>query len=149
VKAGKSRARSSAAKGRSGAQDVDQYLARVPEPARSALKQVRATIRSVVPSDCTEGISYGIPAFRYKGRALVGFAAFTNHCSLFPMGSSAIAAFKDELKDFQTSKGTIRFTVERPLPVALLKKVVKARVAQNNEKKSRALAGPKSARLRT
>lgn len=134
MKAVKSRARSAAAKSHSGAQDVDKYLAGVPEPARSALKRVRATIRSVVPSDCTEGISYGIPAFRYKGRALVGFAAFSNHCSLFPMGSSAIVTFKDELKDFQTSKGTIRFTVERPLPAALLKKVVKARVAQNEQK---------------
>jgi uncharacterized protein YdhG (YjbR/CyaY superfamily) len=115
---------------------VDEYLAGVPEPARSSLDRIRATIRSVVPPEATETISYGIPTFKYKG-SLVGYAAFSNHCSLFPMGSSAIEVFKDELKNFQTSKGTIRFTVDKPLPAALVKKLVKARIAANENKKRR------------
>jgi uncharacterized protein YdhG (YjbR/CyaY superfamily) len=115
---------------------VDEYLAGVPEPARSSLDRIRATIRSVVPPEATETISYGIPTFKYKG-SLVGYAAFSNHCSLFPMGSSAIEVFKDELKNFQTSKGTIRFTVDKPLPAALVKKLVKARIAANENKMRR------------
>jgi uncharacterized protein YdhG (YjbR/CyaY superfamily) len=116
-------------------QNVDEYLAGVPEPARSTLHKVRATIRSVVPPDATEVISYGMPAFRYKG-ALVGYAAFSRHCSFFPMSAALIAAFQDELKDYETSKGTIRFPMDKPLPAALLKKMVKARIAQNELKKS-------------
>lgn len=118
------------------ASSVDEYLAGVPEPARTTLDRIRATIRSVVPPEATETISYGIPTFKYKG-SLVGYAAFSNHCSLFPMGSSAIEVFKDELKNFQTSKGTIRFTVDKPLPAALVKKLVKARIAANENKMRR------------
>jgi uncharacterized protein YdhG (YjbR/CyaY superfamily) len=113
--------------------DVDQYLAGVPEPARGTLNRVRALIRSVVPAEATEGISYGIPTFKYKG-SLVAFAAFKNHCSLFPMSGSVIEAFKKELKDFQTSKGTLRFPVDKPLPAALVKKLVRARIAQKKDK---------------
>lgn len=116
--------------------NVDEYLARVPEPARSTLNKVRATIRSAVPPEATESISYGIPTFKYKG-SLVAFAAFSKHCSFFPMSSSLIEAFKNELKDFPTSKGTIRFPVDKPLPAALVKKLVKARIAQNEQKQER------------
>jgi uncharacterized protein YdhG (YjbR/CyaY superfamily) len=77
-----------------------------------------------------------MPTFKYKG-ALLGFAAFSNHCSLFPMSPSVIEAFKNELKGFQTSKGTIRFPVDKPPPAALVKKLVKARIAQNEQKKQR------------
>lgn len=115
---------------------VDEYLAGVPEPARSTLNKVRATIRSVVPPKTTEAISYGIPTFKYKG-SLIGFGAFATHCSLFPYNSSLIEAFKDELKSYPTSKGTIRFPVDKPLPATLLKKLAKARVAQNERKKQR------------
>jgi uncharacterized protein YdhG (YjbR/CyaY superfamily) len=114
--------------------DVDEYLAGVPEPARSTLRNVQAIIRSVAPAETTETISYGIPTFKYNG-PLVGFAAFSGHCSFFPMNSSLIAAFKDELKKFETSKGTIRFALDKPLPAALLKKLVKARIAENERKK--------------
>ncbi len=114
---------------------VDEYLAGVPQPARSTLKKVRAAIRSAAPPEATETISYGIPAFKYKG-TLVWFAAFANHCSLFPT-ASVIAAFKNELKGFSTSKGTIHFPVNKPLPAALVKKLVKARVAHNEHKKQR------------
>ena len=114
--------------------DIDEYLAGVPEPARTTLSKVRATIRSAVPGEATEAISYGMPTFKYKG-SLLAFGAFKNHCSLFPMSLAVVAAFKKELKDFPTSKGTIHFPLEKPLPAALIKKIVKARIAQNEEKK--------------
>lgn len=128
--------RDSAAKGKVAPKSVDEYLASVPEPARSTLNRIRAVIRSVVPPETTEAFSYGMPAFKYKG-PLMAYAAFANHCSLFPMNSSLIAAFQNELKDFPTSKGTIRFPVDKPLPAALVKKLVKARVAENEQKKRR------------
>src|SRR5437899_7962185 len=127
---------SSAAKGNGAPKNVDEYLAGLPEPARSALNKLRAAIRSAVPPEATETISYRIPAFRYKGRVLVWFAAFSNHCSLFPT-ASVIEAFKNELKGFSTSKGTIHFPTDKPVPTALVKKLVKARVAQNESKKRR------------
>ena len=114
---------------------VDEYLSRVPEPARTTLKKVRAVIRAVAPPEATEGISYGIPTFKYKGM-LASFAAFSNHCSLFP-GSGPTIEFKNELKNFQTSKGTIRFAPNKPLPATLLKKLVKARIKENERKKAR------------
>jgi uncharacterized protein YdhG (YjbR/CyaY superfamily) len=114
--------------------DVDEYLAAVPEPARSTLNRVRTAIRSAVPPEAVEAISYRIPTFKYNG-PLLGFAAFSNHCSLFPMSSSVVEAFKNELKDFHTSKGTIRFPVDKPLSAALVKKLVKARIAENEHKK--------------
>jgi uncharacterized protein YdhG (YjbR/CyaY superfamily) len=112
---------------------VDEYLAIVPEPARSTLVKVRATIRAVAPPGATESISYGMPMFKYKGM-LVGFAAFSKHCSLFP-GAGPIAALRDELKGFPTAKGTIQFPLDKPLPGALVKKLVKARIAENEGKK--------------
>jgi uncharacterized protein YdhG (YjbR/CyaY superfamily) len=130
-----SRARHSAAKRNVAPKNTDEYLARVSEPARSTLSKIRATIRSVAPPETTETISYGIPAFKYKGM-LVWFAAFSKHCSLFP-GSSVIEAFKDELKGFSISKGTIQFSTDKPLPVALVKKLVKARIAENERRKQR------------
>lgn len=107
---------------------VDEYLAGVPEPARGTLKKIRAAIRSAMPPETTEVISYGIPAFKYKG-LLMWFAAFSGHCSLFPT-MSVIRAFKNELKAYEISKGTVRFPVNKPPPATLLKKMVKARVAE-------------------
>jgi uncharacterized protein YdhG (YjbR/CyaY superfamily) len=114
-------------------QSVDEYLAGVPEPAKSTLKKMRAAIRSALPSDATETISYKIPAFKRKN-ILVWFAAFSDHCSLFPT-ASVIEEFKDELKGFSTSKGTIHFPTDKPLPTALIQKIVKARVKQDQSKK--------------
>src|ERR1700730_17985037 len=114
------------------AKTVDEYLAGTPEPARSTLKHVRAVIKSVVPKETTEVISYGIPMFKYNGM-LVGYAAFKNHCSLFPTGSGVLDQFEKELKGYRTSKGTIRFPAEKPLADALVKKIVKARVKENKE----------------
>jgi uncharacterized protein YdhG (YjbR/CyaY superfamily) len=113
---------------------VDEYLAGVPEPARSTLTKLRAVIRSAVPAGATEAISYGMPTFKYKG-PLLGYAAFPNHCSLFPMDPSVIEAFRAELKGFETSKGTIRFAVDKAPPAALVKKLVKARIAGNERRK--------------
>src|SRR2546427_12854170 len=126
---------SSAAKGNGAPKNVDEYLAGVPEPARSTLNRIRAAIRSAVPPEATETISCGMHASRYKG-VLVWFAAFAKHCSLFPT-ASVIEAFKNELKGFATSKGTIQFPRDKPLPAALVKKMVKARVAQIESKKRR------------
>jgi uncharacterized protein YdhG (YjbR/CyaY superfamily) len=114
--------------------DTDEYLAAVPEPARSTLKKIRAAIRSAVPAEATEAISYGMPSFKYKG-ALVWFAAFSDHCSFFPGSGRVIATFQDELKKFQTSKGTIRFPMDKPPSAALVKKIVKARIAENERRK--------------
>jgi len=133
VKKAKSRNRSAGARGRPAFKTVQEYFAAVPEPARSALSKMRAAIRSAVPREATEVISYGIPAFKQKG-VLVWFAAFSKHCSLFP-GSSVIETFKNELKNFLTSKGTIKFPLDKPLPLALIKKLVKARVAQAETKR--------------
>jgi uncharacterized protein YdhG (YjbR/CyaY superfamily) len=128
--------RGSSAKSDDGSKDVDKYLAAVSEPARSTLNTIRATIRSAVPPEATEGITYGIPMFKYKG-ALVWFAAFSKHCSFFPGSLAVIAASKNELKDYQTSKGTIRFPVDKPLPATLVKQLVKARIAENERRKRR------------
>jgi uncharacterized protein YdhG (YjbR/CyaY superfamily) len=115
---------------------VNQYLASVPQPARSTLKRVRQAIRSAAPAEATEVISYGIPMFKYKGM-LIGFAAFPKHCSLFLATSSLLKTFKDELSRYKTSKGTIRFPTDKPLPANLVKKIVKARAAQNDQKQER------------
>ncbi len=112
---------------------MDEYLAAVPEPARTTLNKLRAVIRSVAPAETTETISYRIPAFRYKG-ILVWYAAFSDHCSLFPT-AAVIAEFRQELGNYVTSKGTIQFPTDKPLPSSLVKKLVKARVAQNEKKK--------------
>jgi uncharacterized protein YdhG (YjbR/CyaY superfamily) len=119
-------------KGKASAKNVDEYLAGIPEPAQSTLKHIRAVIRSVVPSETTEVISYGIPMFKYRGM-LVGYAAFKKHCSLFPTGSGVLDRFEKELKGYRTSKGTIQFPSDKPLPDALVKKIVKARVKENKE----------------
>lgn len=119
-------------KSKAPAKTVDEYLATTPEPARSTLKHIRAVIKSVVPKETTEVISYRIPMFKYKGM-LVGYAAFAKHCSLFPTGSGVIAKFAKELAGYRTSRGTIQFPSDKPLPDALLKKIVKLRVKENRE----------------
>lgn len=114
---------------------VDEYLAGVPEPARGALQKVRAAISSAAPPQATETISYGIPALRCNG-VLVWFAAFSKHCSLFPT-ASVIEKFKDELKEYTISKGTIQFPADKPLPASLIKKMVKARIQEMESRKKR------------
>jgi uncharacterized protein YdhG (YjbR/CyaY superfamily) len=115
------------ATGKGGVKNVDEYIARVPEPARSRLKEMRAVIRSAVPADAVEVISYQIPAFKTK-KVLVWYAAFAGHCSLFPT-ASVIEELRDELGGFTVSKGTVQFPLDKMLPSALIKKIVKERVA--------------------
>jgi uncharacterized protein YdhG (YjbR/CyaY superfamily) len=116
-----------------GREDVEAYLALVPEPARATLEKMRAMIRAAAPREATESISYKIPSFQYKG-GLVWYAAFKNHCSFFPMDHSLEAEFAEELKKYKTSKGTIQFPVDNPLPKALVVRIVKARVTLNEVK---------------
>jgi len=112
-------------------QTVDDYLAALPEEARATLEKIRKAIRAVAPK-ATEVISYQIPMYKYHGM-LVGFAAFKDHCSFFP-GANPVATFKDELKGYKTSKGTIRFPIGKPLPAALVKNLDKARITENEER---------------
>jgi uncharacterized protein YdhG (YjbR/CyaY superfamily) len=115
------------------AKEVYTYLAAVPPKPRAALEKLRQTIKSVVP-DAVEVISYRIPTFKLNGRMLVSYAAFAEHCSFFP-GSGPIEAHRDQLTSYQTSKGTIRFTPDRPLPASLIRKVVKTRIKLNERKR--------------
>jgi uncharacterized protein YdhG (YjbR/CyaY superfamily) len=135
MKKRKSGNRHSAAKSKRAPKTVEEYLARVPQPARGSLNKVRAAIRSAVPPGAKETISYGIPAFKHE-KMLVWFAAFSSHCSLFPT-AAVIEKCKAELKNFSTSKGTIQFPTNKPLPAALVRKIVKARIAQTKSKKRR------------
>ena len=108
---------------------VDEYLATLSDDKRAALERLRKTIRAAAPK-AEECISYQLPAFRLNGM-LVAFGATANHCAFYPMSSSTVAAHKDELKDYDTSKGTIRFQPDHPLPAALVRKLVKARIAEH------------------
>ena len=108
---------------------IDEYLAALSADKRAALEKLRKTIRAAAPK-AEECISYQLAAFRQNGM-LVAFGATANHCAFYPMSSSTVAAYQDELKDYDTSKGTIRFQADKPLPVALVRKLVKARLAEN------------------
>ena len=112
---------------------VDEYLAAVPAPQRTTLQKVRAVIQSVLPDGATECISYRIPVVKYKGM-LVGYAAFSDHCSLFGMSGTLLGPFREELKKYSTSKGTIRFPVDEPLSATLIKRLVKHAIAQKDAK---------------
>jgi uncharacterized protein YdhG (YjbR/CyaY superfamily) len=112
--------------------DVDAYLAAVPDDARAALEKLRRIIRSAAPK-ATEGISYQIPTFTYNG-PLVSFAAFPNHCGFYLLSPAVMNAHKAELQKYEPSKGTIRFPASKPLPAALVRKLVKARIAENEKK---------------
>jgi uncharacterized protein YdhG (YjbR/CyaY superfamily) len=109
---------------------IDDFLAALSDDKRAALQKLRKTIKAAAPK-AEECISYGIPAFRLNGRMLVYFGAATNHCSFYP-GAFPVAACTKELKSYDTSKGTIRFQPDKPLPAALVRKLVKIRIAQNS-----------------
>jgi uncharacterized protein YdhG (YjbR/CyaY superfamily) len=110
------------------AKDFDEYLAAVPEPARTTLEKLRGTIRAAVP-EATETISYRMPTFKFRGKPLVALAAAKDHCSLHLMGYIP-AELEPDLEKYDTGKGSIRFPSDRPLPATLVRKVVKVRVAQ-------------------
>jgi uncharacterized protein YdhG (YjbR/CyaY superfamily) len=111
-------------------QTIDEYLATVRDDQRAALEALRETIRAVVPG-VEECISYRVPTFRLHGRPLVAFGATAKHCALYLMSSSTVAAHQDELTGYDTSKGTVRYQPDKPLPDALVRKLVEARIAEN------------------
>jgi uncharacterized protein YdhG (YjbR/CyaY superfamily) len=109
---------------------VDEYLAKVPQPARATLEKLRKVIKAAVP-EAEEVISYQVPTFRHH-RSIVAFAAFEDHCSFFVMSPAVMKAFQEDLEDYATSKGTVRFPIDKPLPAALVRRLVKARIAEND-----------------
>lgn len=109
---------------------IDEYLARVKPEQRAVLDKLRQIIHAAAPG-AEEYIGYGLAGFKFNGRPLVYFGAWANHCAFYPASSTLAKKFSDQLKHFKTSKGTIRFRPDKPLPTALLKKLVKARVAEN------------------
>lgn len=110
--------------------NIDEYLAGTTAEQRTALEKIRRTIHAVAPA-VEEGISYGLAGFKLNGRPLVYFGAWANHCAFYPGSSTLAKKFQARLKHFHTSKGTIRFTPDKPLPTALVKELVKARIAEN------------------
>jgi uncharacterized protein YdhG (YjbR/CyaY superfamily) len=106
---------------------IDQYLATVGEDKRAALEKLRKDVHAAAPG-AEECISYQVPAFRLGGRFLLAFGAAVKHCSFYP-GAAAVAAHRRELEKYSTSKGTIRFPASQPLPAALVRKLVKARIS--------------------
>lgn len=116
----------------SGSDEVDTFLAGLAPETRAALEGLRRTIAKAAP-DAVEGISYGVPAFKYRGRPLVSFGAGKNHCSFYVQSPDVMDAYGDELGQFDTAKGTIRFAPDKPLPAGLVTKLVKARMAETDE----------------
>ncbi|MBK8097222.1 MAG: DUF1801 domain-containing protein [Planctomycetes bacterium] len=108
----------------------EEFLAALPADQRSALEHLRRTIRAAAPR-AEECISYRMPAFRLDGKVLVFYGATARHCSFFPGSATAVVAHADELAGYDTSKGTIRFAANRPLPAALVRKIVKYRMVEN------------------
>ena len=112
------------------ARSTDAYLAKLPADQRAALEKLRKAIKAAAPK-AEEMVSYGLPAFSLNGRRLVCFGATKTHCAFYPMSGETIAAHKKDLAAYDTSTGTIRFRPDTPLPAALVKKLVKARIAEN------------------
>jgi uncharacterized protein YdhG (YjbR/CyaY superfamily) len=111
-------------------QTHEEYLAALSDDKRAALEKLRETIRQAAPG-AEERISYGLAAFRLDGEMLVAFGATANHCAFYLMSSSTLEAHKEEVTGYDTSKGTIRFQADKPLPAALVRKLVMARIAEN------------------
>jgi uncharacterized protein YdhG (YjbR/CyaY superfamily) len=119
-----------------GSAEVERYLSEVPEPQRAALEKLRKQIQQAAP-EAEEIITYQMPGFRAHGRPLVSYAAFRGHCSFFPMGTAVLEGFRDELEPYLSGASTLQFTPEEPLPAALVKKIVKARLEENARKPGR------------
>jgi uncharacterized protein YdhG (YjbR/CyaY superfamily) len=107
--------------------EIDDYLANLDEPKRTTLQELRQTIHSIVP-EAEQGISYGVPAFRLHGKVIAGFAAFKNHLSYLPHSGSVLAELSDDVAGYVTSKGALQFAIDKPLPKALVKKLIAVRL---------------------
>jgi len=112
-----------------GTKEVNAILAAAPKEHRAAIQRIREAVQATIP-EAEEAISYGLPAFKYKGQPLAGYASYKDHCSYFPMSGKLTTKFKKEFKDFRTSKGGIHFQPDRPIPSAVLKKLILARKAE-------------------
>jgi uncharacterized protein YdhG (YjbR/CyaY superfamily) len=119
-----------------GSAEVDAYLGKVAEPQRTALEKLRQQIQAAAPG-AEETITYQMPGFRAHGRPLVSYAAFPDHCSFFPMGTAVVDRYRAELAPYLSGKSTLQFDAKKPLPAALVKKVVKARLEENAQKSRR------------
>jgi uncharacterized protein YdhG (YjbR/CyaY superfamily) len=115
------------------ADEVDEYLRSIEEPKRSTLQALRRTILEVVP-EAEQVISYRVPAFRLRGKDIAGFAAFKDHLSYLPFSGSVLGRLADELDDYTITKSSLHFPVERPLPKALVKKLIAARLAEVSQR---------------
>jgi uncharacterized protein YdhG (YjbR/CyaY superfamily) len=115
----------------SGAADIDAFLAGLSEETRAALEDLRRTIAAAAP-DAVEGIGYGVPAFKYRGRPLVSFGVGKDHCSFYVQSPAVMDAHRNEVAGYDTAKGTIRFRPDKPLPASLVTKLVKARIAETD-----------------
>ena len=111
------------------AQEIDQYLDALEEPKRTTLATLRQTILDIVP-EAEQGISYGMPAFKVRGKTIAGFAAFKNHLSYLPHSGSVFPELRDDLKGYSTSLGALRFSIGEPLPVPLVEKLIEVRLRQ-------------------
>src|SRR5512135_558176 len=109
------------------AQEIDQYLDALEEPRRATLARLRQTILEILP-EADQGISYGVPAFKVRGKAIAGFAAFKNHLSYLPHSGSVFPRLTEELKDYSTSSGALRFDVDHALPAPLVEKLIAVRL---------------------
>jgi uncharacterized protein YdhG (YjbR/CyaY superfamily) len=121
---------------------VDQYIASHPEPVQRVLRRVRSTIRKAVP-EAEELISYEIPTYQLRGRAVLYFAGWSQHYSLYPSTDRLVAAFKDQLTPYEVSKGTIRFPLSEPVPVKLIEGIAKFRAKEVAEREKAKAARPK------
>jgi uncharacterized protein YdhG (YjbR/CyaY superfamily) len=110
-------------------QEIDSYLAKVDEPKRATLQKLRQTIRDILPG-AEEVISYGMPAFRLNGKVIAGFAAFKNHLAYLPHSGSVFDELRDDLKDYASTEGSLHFPIDKPLPKALVKKLIAVRLKQ-------------------
>ena len=113
--------------------EVEDYLAAVPEPSRTALESLRQTIREVVP-DATETISYQVPTFKYQDRPLVAFGTTETGCTFYVMSTDVFNSFREKVKEFKTGKGSIRFQPDKLIPAEIVQNIVKARISDNTGK---------------
>ncbi len=109
--------------------EIDRYIDALEEPKRTTLARLRKTILDFLP-DADQGISYGVPAFKVRGKTVAGFAAFKNHLSYLPHSGSVFGQLQDELKGYETSSGALRFSIDEPLPAALVEKLIAVRLRQ-------------------